>query len=138
MPHEKIWDAHNRSALPGEEVQPDQNALDIGWSPDALGDGWVQVSARRMIDARQSALIENTPDMVLEAAVKLVDQRMQECGFPTPAKACQEIAAALLPQLAYAVGPRVEQLAIQLDRTGCNRTIRVLRRARDAAYGKDE
>jgi hypothetical protein len=47
------------------------------------------------------------------------------------------IASALARHMRYAFGEPVAQFAIQLDREGCNRAVRTLRRARDKAYGAD-
>lgn len=48
-----------------------------------------------------------------------------------------DLGAAALNILDTLVGPPVCGVHATLDRGGCNRLIRVLRRARDAAYGAD-
>lgn len=139
MPHEKIHDRHNRSTLPGEEIQPPQPFLEIGWSSgptplhdDEQPDGWVQVSSNR---EGTDAMIAN-PD---ESAVYLATRKMVE-AVELPNLSDDDVsrlAGELSRHMRYAFGQPVVQFAIQLDREGCNRAVRTLRRARDKAYGAD-
>lgn len=154
MPHEKVWDRHNRRPLPGEKIGPEQNALIIGWSsgPDPLHDevpdGWVQVSASRPgLDARIHLAATGTADDEVRTEVaRIVNEALRAAhvigdrrdGGTLNPDAYDRLVDALVPHLGYAVGPRVDQYAIQLDRDGCNRVIRHVRKGRDVAYGRDE
>lgn len=154
MPHEKVWDRHNQRPLPGEKIGPEQNALIIGWSsgPDPLHDeapdGWVQISASRPgLDARIHLAATGTADDEVRAEVaRIVNEALraahvigdQRDGGTLNPDAYDRLIDALVPHLGYAVGPRADQYAIQLDRDGCNRVIRHVRKARDVAYGRDE
>lgn len=156
MPHEKVWDRHNRRPLPGEKIGPEQNALIIGWSsgPDPLHDeapdGWVQVSASRPgLDARiHLAATGIDQDTVRLEVARLLGDALTAAGAHVLGRtftegegadvAYQRLLDALVPHLGYAVGPRADQYAIQLDRDGCNRVIRHVRKGRDVAFGRDE
>jgi hypothetical protein len=142
MPHEKIHDRHNRSTLPGEEVQPPQPFLEVGWSSgptplheDEQPDGWVQVSANR--DTTGARI----PCENLDYAQAMTAELLQANPLPGNAKLdplqIDSVARLLAGHMRYAWGEDIAQLAIQLDREGCNRVIRTVRRARDKAYGAD-
>lgn len=154
MPHEKVWDRHNQRPLPGEKIGPEQNALIIGWSsgPDPLHDeapdGWVQISASRPgLDARIHLTATGTDqDAVRLEVARLLGEALTEAnahvvtrsGTAGDVDTYGKLIDALVPHLGYAVGPRADKYAIQLDRDGCNRVIRHVRKGRDVAYGRDE
>jgi len=139
MPHEKIHDRHNRSTMPGEEVQPPQPFLEIGWSSgptplheDEQPDGWVQVSSNR---EGTDAMIANPneSDVYLRTRALVASSALPNLSDDD----VNRIVNVLAGHMRYAFGEPVVQFAIQLDREGCNRAIRTLRRARDKAYGAD-
>jgi hypothetical protein len=139
MPHEKIRDRHNRSTLPGEEQQPPQPFLEVGWSsgptPSSdheVPDGWVQVSANR--DGVNARIANEDPHVVVGRTMDI----LTGAGMPLLKETqVAAIAQALAPYMQYGFGEPVVQFGIQLDREGCNHAIRTLRRARDRAYGAD-
>lgn len=142
MPHEKIHDRHNRSAMPGEDEQPPQPFLEIGWSsgPTPLNDfeqpdGWVQVSANRDTTGARIPC-DSSEYSELKTAEFLAQHPLTEVGRLT-ADQLAALAALLAGHMRYVWGEDVRQLGIQLDRDGVNQAIRTLRRARDRAYGAD-
>jgi hypothetical protein len=139
MPHEKIWDRHNTSALPGED-HPDQNALEVCWNsgPDSEPDGWVQVVVDRPgVDARGVG----DQREIVGAAFNLVDHVFGVLGLERKGEhaiAHTALVEHIAPMLRHHVGPPAHRLAIQLDRDGVNRLIKSARRAGRTAYGTDE
>jgi len=138
MPHEKIHDRHNRSTLPGEEVQPPQPFLEIGWSSgptplhiDEQPDGWVQVSANR--DTTGARIPCETLDYSEASTRQFLAQHLDGLA----ASQIDAVASLLAGHMRWAWGEDLQQLAIQLDREGCNKVVRTLRRARDRAFGAD-
>lgn len=143
MPHEKIWDRHNTSALPGED-QPPQNALEVHWSsgPDNGPDGYVQVTVDRPgVDARGAV----DPTTAMSETLALLQGLTLDMGVSGGSlsgllgeAAVAQLAAELAPMLAYSFGPPVHRLGIQLDRDGVNRLIRSAKRGGRTAFGSDE
>lgn len=142
MPHEKIHDRHNRSTLPGEEVQPPQPFLEIGWSSgptplheDEQPDGWVQVSANR--DTTGARVPCESVDYSKAMTIDLLHEHPLPEKLTLSGDQIDALATLLAGHMRYVWGEDIQQLAIQLDREGCNRVIRTVRRARDKAYGAD-
>lgn len=116
--------------------------VQVGWSRDGE---YVQVAS---VTHRQRSIWwqllapaddSDTENQRLTALGQLVHTAIreapQDAGMPGPYDA--DIGRTLLNLLDTTYGP-MDGLYVSLDRTRINRLIKLLRKARDAAYGRDE
>lgn len=145
MPHENVWDCTNHSIeADGTQVPPTQRRGVVSWSHGPTpsdeysdADGWVQLMTEDTARPARFAADRNETEVQLAALLK--DFRFEtDNGRDALSHSLMEaLTVYLAPHLHHAFGETVGGFAITLDRSGVNRTIRLLQRARDVAYGRD-
>lgn len=145
MPHENVWDCTNHhTEADGTRVSPTQRRGVVSWSHGPTpadeysdNDGWVQLMTE---DTAQPARFDVTEDEAATHLASLLIDLKREGAQQAETLSdewASTIAKHLAPHVRHAFGETVGGFAITLDRSGINRTIRLLQRARDIAYGRD-
>lgn len=145
MPHENVWDCMNHhTEADGTKVPPTQRRGVVSWSHGPTPsdeysepDGWVQLMTE---DTGKPARFDATEEETMaQLADLLTTFRFEDAE--SRGKVSEELILALArflaPHVRHAFGDMVGGFAVTLDRSGINRTIRLLQRARDIAHGKD-
>lgn len=137
MPHENIWDQTNTPAEPGEKIGHGQNKLEVSWAPFEGGNNVMIAAERPDLNARISCWSDGMGNPV-ERADAAFSALLDAAGVVLEGDDYEKLREKILPALGYYAGTPVTRLGIHLDREGCNRLIKVTRRARDHAFGRDE
>lgn len=145
MPHENVWDCTNHhTEADGTKVPPTQRRGVVSWSHGPTPsdeysdhDGWVQLMTEDTGKPARFAGDRNETEIQIAALLKDFRFETKDGRDALAHSLVEALTIYLAPHLEYAFGDTVGGFAITLDRSGINRTIRLLQRARDIAYGRD-
>jgi hypothetical protein len=143
MPHEKIrsTDAtresdHNVRVAWDRPSSPGDTGPGHGNDDDR--DGHVMVAVERPGSGMRMACSIEEIRRRLPDLIRLIRQHDTSATPDVLPSTLDAVIREYGEELSYAFGSPSELLAVMVDRKGCNRLIGALRRARDAAFGKDE
>lgn len=127
--------------MPKELIRDVAGGFDVrvGWQPDSYVQVGVELSGDEVILER----LYGNRDVLREVGRTMLDAIVKLDPLPLTTDeqvdaACDATGRAVLEAVAAAGSEEFKGLWSTLDRDGCNRLIKVLRRARDSAFGRDE
>ena len=134
--------------MPRETISDPNGSYDVrvGWHQDqGVQIGVADPEGRSLFWIMAVGTARTSDDLRLRRLGLQVTDALAKDGFVlgheadySPDEICGRVGAVVLDALDTHVGLTFESLWSDLDRTRCNRLIRLLRKARDSAFGRDE